>query len=89
MGTKLIEGKVNVYESFKKSYAAIIEMKQEPIRAIFSSNTGIFEIVIKWKFKAGTEKIIAIEMPLIVVLTVKEGKVIEHRDYGDYNYFLK
>ncbi len=89
MGTKLVEGKANVFESFKKSYAAIIEMRQEPIRTIFSSNTGIFEIIIKWKFKAGPEKIIAIEMPLIVVLTIKEGKVIEHRDYGDYNYFLK
>lgn len=27
-------------------------------------------------------------MPLIVILTVENGKIIEHRDYGDYNYFI-
>ena len=77
------------FESFKKNYAAIIEMKQESVRTIFSSDTRIFEIIIKWKFNAGPEKVIAIEMPLIAVLTVKEGLVIEHRDYEDYNYFIK
>ena len=89
MGTRLVEGKTNVYESFKKNYATIIEMKQEPIRTIFSSTTGIFEVIIKYKFKDGPEKIVAIEMPLIVVLTVKDGKVVEHRDYADYNYFIE
>lgn len=89
MGSKLVEGKVNVYENFKKSYASIIEMKQESIRTIFSSNTGIFEIIIKWKLNAGPDKEVAIEMPLIIVLTIKDGKVIEHRDYGDYNFFME
>jgi len=89
MGTRLVEGRTNVYESFKKNYAAIIEMKQEPIRTIFSSTTGIFEIIIKYRFNDGPDKMITIEMPLVVVLTVKDGKVIEHRDYADYNYFIE
>lgn len=88
-GGKKIEGKTNVYENFKKSYSSIIEMNQETIRTIFSSNTGIFEINLTWKFKKGPDKVITINMPLIIILTVENGKVIEHRDYGDYNYFIK
>ena len=88
-GGKKIEGKSNVYENFKTSYASIIEMKQETIRTVFSSNTGIFEINLTWKLKNGPDKIITIDMPLIVVLTVENEKVIKHRDYGDYNYFIE
>jgi len=84
-----VEGKINVYENFKKSYSSIIEMKQETIRTIFSSNTGIFEVNFVWKFKNGPDQVITINMPLIVILTVENGKVIEHRDYGDYNYFIE
>jgi len=87
-GGKKIDGKDKVYENFKQSYASILEMKQDPIRTIFSSNTGIYEINLTWKFKNSPEKIISIEMPLIVILTVENGKVIEHRDYGDYHYFI-
>jgi len=88
-GGKKIEGKINVYENFKTSYASIIKMKQETIRTIFSSNTGLFEINLVWKLKNGPDKIITINMPLIVVLTIENGKVIRHRDYGDYNYFIE
>ena len=64
-------------------------MKQETIRTIFSSNTGIFEINLVWKLKNGPDKLITFNMPLIVVLTIENGKVIGHRDYGDYNYFIE
>lgn len=86
---KKIEGKSNVYENFKKAYGSIIEMKQETIRTIFSSNTGIFEINLVWILKNGPDKTITIKMPLIVVLTIEKEKVIKHRDYGDYNYFIE
>lgn len=64
-------------------------MKQERVRTIFSSDTGIFEINLTWKLKVSPTKTIRIKMPLIVVLTIENGKVIKHRDYGDYNYFVK
>lgn len=88
-GWKKVEGKTNVYENFKKSYATIIEMKEDRTRTIFSSNTGVFELMLTWKFMSAKNREIKINMPLVVVLTVKEGKVIEHRDYGDYNYFVE
>tara|TARA_R110002049_G_scaffold297504_1_gene486465 strand:+ start:71 stop:601 length:531 start_codon:yes stop_codon:yes gene_type:complete len=88
-GGKKVMGKIDVYDNFKKSYAAIIEMKQKTIRTIFSSNTGVFELNLVYKFNNGPDQIITIEMPLIVILTVEDGKVIEHRDYADYNYFME
>ena len=89
-GIELIEGKTKVFENFKKTYAAIIEMKADIIRTIFSSNVGVFELELTYKFKAGPETVITIrKMPLVVTLTVKDGKIIEHRDYGDYNHFLE
>lgn len=84
-----VNGKSNVYENFKKSYATILEMKTDTTRTIFSSNTAVFELILTWKFKSAKDREIEINMPLVVVLTVKEGKVIEHRDYGDYNYFVE
>ncbi len=88
-GGSKIENKVSVYENFKESYAAISEMNQQTVRTIFSSSTGIFEIDLEWKMKNGPDKIITINMPLIVVLTVENGKIISHLDYGDYNYFIE
>lgn len=88
-GGKKVVGKINVYDNFKKSYASIIEMKQETIRTIFSSNTGVFELNLVYKFNNDPDQIITIEMPLIVILKVENGKVIEHRDYADYNYFME
>lgn len=88
-GIELVEGKAKVYKNFKKTYAAIVEMKSEVVRTMFSSHVGIFEIQLTYKFKVDKEKIITIKkMPLIVVLTVNGNKIIKHRDYGDYNHFL-
>lgn len=89
-GIELVEGKTQVFENFKKTYAAIVEMKSEVIRTMFSSNVGVFEIQLTYKFKVDAEKIITIKkMPLIIVLTIKDDKISEHRDYGDYNHFLE
>lgn len=89
-GIELIKGKAKVFENFKKTYAGILEMKATIKRTIFSSNVGIFEIELTYKFEAGKNKIITInKMPLIVTLTIKDDKVFEHRDYADYNVFLE
>lgn len=56
-GAEKIEGKINVYENFKTSYASITEMKQETIRTIFSSNIGLFETNLVWKFKNEPDKL--------------------------------
>ena len=89
-GIELVEGKKAVFENFKVTYASIVEMKSEVIRTMFSSNVGIFETQLTYTFKVSAEKTITIsKMPLIVILTVKEDKVIKHRDYADYNHFLE
>ena len=88
-GGKKVEGKSNVYENFKKSYAAIIEINADTTRTIFSSKTAVFELNLTWKFKSAKDREIEIKMPLVIILSVSDGKVIEHRDYGDYNYFVE
>lgn len=89
-GIELIKGKTKVFENFEKTYAGILEMKANIKRTIFSSNVGIFEIELAYKFKTRKNKIITIsKMPLIVTLTVKDDNIIEHRDYADYNVFLE
>jgi len=87
-GDKIV-GKNNVYNAFKKAYASIIEIKQTPIRTIYSSNVGVFEVDISYKFRDGPDKIITINMPLVIILTYQDGKIIEHRDYADYHFFLE
>ncbi len=89
-GGKKIEGKENVLKNFKTAYASITEINPEISRKIFSGNIAIIESIIQWKFiNKQTNKTFEIEMPLIVILTIKNGKVVKHRDYGDYNYFIK
>lgn len=87
---KYIEGKANVLANFKTAYASIQKMNFKVNKRIFSSYTAVFELDLHWEFTTEqTGKLIKIDMPLIVILTVKNGKVFEHRDYGDYHHFLK
>lgn len=81
-------GKAAVMQFFKTNYASIVEMKSENMKPVFSADYGIFAFTLKWKLRSGG-KIIAIAMPLVVQLKVKDGKIIEHRDFADYSFFNK
>jgi hypothetical protein len=86
---KKIEGKAAVLNFFTTNYASIQKMTAKNIRSIFSANHGLFSIDFEWIFLAGkNKKEYTIKMPLIVKLSVKDGKVIKHRDFGDYSFFL-
>lgn len=73
---------------FKTNYSSLLEMNPTFTRKFFSGETAMFEMNLKFNFKVD-EDTININMPLVTVLTLKDGKVIEHRDYGDYNVYLK
>lgn len=82
-------GKENVYQNFKNDYSSIIEVKKNNIESFFSSNTGVFKFNISWSYKDANNNIVDIKnLPIIVVLTVENNKVIKHVDYGDYNLFI-
>lgn len=84
------EGIENVYKNFKNAYASIIEMKQKNLQAFFSSETGVFKFTITWSYRSNQlNKVITVSMPLVIVLTVNDNKVVKHVDYGDYTEYLK
>ncbi|WP_418510577.1 nuclear transport factor 2 family protein [Corallibacter sp.] len=89
-GSIKVIGKDEVFKNFVGNYSAIIDFKKSNLESFFSSNTGVFKFNLSWKFKEADNKVVTIkDMPLVVVLTVENNKVISHVDYGDYTYFVK
>jgi limonene-1,2-epoxide hydrolase len=88
---ELIKGKAPLMEFFKTNYASIIGMNTQINRSIISSGVALFEIDLTWSFEGNTpdEKVTIKKMPLVIILKIKDGKVIEHRDYGDYRVFME
>lgn len=82
-------GKAAMMKKFREGYASLTSMKADLSRTFFSSSVGVFELDLTFGFRNRQNGITTITMPLVVVITVKDGKVIEHRDYGDYTEYLK
>lgn len=87
-GEKRPSGKVNVMKNFRDGYESLTSMKAKLSRTFFSGSAGIFELDLTFGFRNRQNGITTINMPLVVVITVKDGKVISHRDYGDYREYL-
>ncbi|MCB1025155.1 MAG: nuclear transport factor 2 family protein [Acidobacteria bacterium] len=88
-GEKKPVGKANVLKNFRDTFVAITNMTPKLSRTFFSGDVGVFEMDLSFSFKNRQNGLTTIEMPLVVVITVKDGKVIEHRDYGDYREYIK
>ncbi|HRH43643.1 MAG TPA: nuclear transport factor 2 family protein [Pyrinomonadaceae bacterium] len=88
-GEKKPVGKENVLKNFRDTFVAITNMTPKLTRTFFSGSIGVFEMDLSFSFKNRQNGITTITMPLVVVITVKDGKVISHRDYGDYREYLK
>lgn len=88
-GFKKPIGKENVLKNFRDTFVGITNMTPKLIRTFFSGDNGVFEMDLSFSFKNRQNGITTISMPLVVVISVKDGKVIEHRDYGDYREYLK
>ncbi len=84
-----IAGRENVVANFRLMYQNVLRMTPTYIRTIVSSNTAVFELSLDWDFISVRGNTIHIITPLVVILSVQGGAVIEHRDYGDYTGFLK
>lgn len=87
-GGKPHRGKDNVIKNFRDGYASLTSMKANSLRTIFSGKSAVFQFELSFGFRNRHNGITTINMPLVVVVTVKDGKVIEHRDYGDYREYL-
>ena len=87
-GSELVSGKAKVMENFNTAFAGISSMELEQVRSFASGDVAIFESLITWTFEVrGGKKVTIRNMPLVQVITIADGLVISHRDYGDYRIF--
>lgn len=89
-GTKPHRGKEETIKAFRNGYAGITAMSANITRTVFSSSYALFEGTLDWTLKLQSGKTIDTkEMPIVVILTIKDGKVVDHKDYADYRSFIE
>lgn len=82
-------GKANVIGGFRTGLVALTHMTPKIKRRFFSGSAAVFEMDLTFGFRNRQKQEVNIIMPLVIVLKVKDGKVIEHRDYGAYREYVK
>lgn len=83
-------GKAAAIKSFRETYAGLTHMKATVSRTMFASHYAIFESTLDWSVKLkGGKELRTPAMPFVVIVTVRDGKVVEHRDYADYRGFVE
>lgn len=87
-GGKLFEGKDVVAAHFRQGYANVSQMSFAPLRVLHAGNYGIYEGELTWKLRLRVGGELQTTMPFTCILRVEDGKVVEHRDYGDYTPFI-
>jgi SnoaL-like domain len=83
-------GKVATLKTFREGYAAITHMSFNRIRAFFSGHYAVFEGTLDWSLSLPNGGLaITKAMPLVTVLRIEGGQVVEHRDLADYHPYLE
>ena len=83
------QGRAAIMERFRVGYAGITHMEFTPFRQIVSGDVAVAEGALHWGLDLGEGKAVDSVTPMVIVLTLQDGKVIEHRDYVDYAPFLE
>ena len=82
-------GKVEVLKKFREGYVAITHMSFNRSRAFFSGHHAVFEGTLDWSLKLKSGKLVVTKaMPLVTVLRIEDGLVVEHRDLADYHPYI-
>jgi ketosteroid isomerase-like protein len=88
-GVERVSGKDLVISHLRSSFAGITHMRAHINRKVFTSNFAIFEADLDWGVRLRNGKTVEVKAaPFVVVLRIKDGKVIEHTDYADYAGFI-
>ncbi len=82
-----IEGKDKAIANFKANYT-FFNVSIPTIRRYFSGNYGIFEGTYKFSTYTPKKEVISFELPITIIIKVENGKVVEHRDFADYQAYL-
>lgn len=87
MGEALV-GKDVIRATLATAFAPVLEMKIEPTRAFFSHRTAVFLSQAEWSTAGSAlglkSKSVSFAVPMMTVLRIEKGKVLEHLDYCDY-----
>lgn len=89
-GNVKVEGKAQTLAYFTKNYASIKAMSFTSSRQWMSGDVAIFEGSLNWQISIAENKVVmTTDMPFITILELRDGHVFRHRDYADYQPFLK
>lgn len=87
-GGVLSEGRDAMMQRFRVGYAGISHMEFVTNRRLHSGESAIYEGALHWGLDLGDGTLADSVTPMVIVLTVDDGKVVRHRDYVDYAPFL-
>ncbi|WP_427969256.1 nuclear transport factor 2 family protein [Altererythrobacter sp.] len=88
-GNPPTEGRAAIMEKFRKGYASISQMSFAQDRAIHSGNMALYEGTLSWTLNFADGNVVSTSMPFVAMIRVEDGKVVSHRDYGDYANFIE
>ncbi|WFL76246.1 nuclear transport factor 2 family protein [Altererythrobacter arenosus] len=80
-------GRTAMMERFRVGYAGITHMEFETARRFVSGDLAIYEGELDWGLDLGDGTLVSSVTPMVIILTVENGKVVKHRDYVDYAPF--
>lgn len=83
------EGRTAIMERFRVGYAGISRMAFAPTRRMMSGNVAIYEGALDFALDIGNGLVVESVNPMVIILTVEDGRVVSHRDYVDYAPFLQ
>lgn len=81
-------GKPAVMENFRANYANL-SMAFTAQRVIHSGAYSVFEGELTWRMALPKRTLQINRMPLVTILRIEQGRVVEHRDLADYHPFLE
>ena len=82
------DGREAMMERFREGYAGITHMDFVKTRRMISADTAIYEGSLEWGLDLGSGTVVDSVTPMVIILTVRDGKVVQHRDYVDYAPFI-
>jgi ketosteroid isomerase-like protein len=79
-------GKKVVLAAFEEGLTPL-DLDFQPMRAVYSGEYAIYEGSLTWTSHLKRRNITS-TVPLVTILRVVNGKIVEHRDYADYQPFF-
>lgn len=86
-GGVLSDGRTAMMERFRTGYASLTHMEFTKNRSLISDESALYEGALHWSIDLGDGIRVDSVTPMVILLTVVDGKVIRHTDYVDYAPF--